>query len=164
MTDDGKGYLEKLRDPRWQKRRLQICERDDWACQNCFDTKATLHVHHRYYENGEDPWEADDRALVTLCESCHQLEKKPARREAEDLLIRALREHLFATELRELARLTARVFEKWGNTKDARPILIELLCMTLEDPTCHPSHSYGEALKGYADEASRRDVDPPRGP
>lgn len=31
MTD--KTYAEKLKDPRWQKRRLEIFERDDWTCQ-----------------------------------------------------------------------------------------------------------------------------------
>ena len=28
-------YYRKLRDPRWQKRRLEIFARDDWTCQGC---------------------------------------------------------------------------------------------------------------------------------
>lgn len=42
-------YIEKLRDPRWQKKRLQILERDGFACQSCYDTETTLHVHHCTY-------------------------------------------------------------------------------------------------------------------
>lgn len=32
-------YKEKLKDPRWQKKRLQIFERDDWCCQKCGDER-----------------------------------------------------------------------------------------------------------------------------
>ena len=46
-------YAEKLKDPRWQKKRLEILERDAWVCQKCFDTKSTLHVHHRIYNGGD---------------------------------------------------------------------------------------------------------------
>ena len=31
-----------------------------------------LNVHHKYYVLGKKPWEYEDNALVTLCESCHQ--------------------------------------------------------------------------------------------
>jgi hypothetical protein len=67
-------YKEKLKDPRWQKKRLQIFERDEWACKMCCSTTKTLQVHHvRYYKNC-DPWDYDDADLVTLCESCHEAE------------------------------------------------------------------------------------------
>jgi Leu/Phe-tRNA-protein transferase len=33
-----------------------------------------LHVHHKYYESGKEPWDYDERALLTLCESCHHVE------------------------------------------------------------------------------------------
>jgi len=64
-------YSELLRDPRWQKRRLQIMDRDGFQCQECFDDKKTLNVHHRRYIRNRDPWEYDDGDLVTLCEDCH---------------------------------------------------------------------------------------------
>lgn len=67
-------YSEKLKDPRWQKRRLTILERDEWHCQMCFDSETMLVVHHRYYTPGAQPWEYDDDALVTLCDNCHQYE------------------------------------------------------------------------------------------
>lgn len=62
-------YSEKLKDPRWQKVRLQVLNRDEFTCQHCGDTEATLHVHHLSY-NGE-PWEAENHLLITLCEVCH---------------------------------------------------------------------------------------------
>lgn len=65
-------YLEKLRDPRWQKKRLQILDRDLWRCRKCADGSKTLHVHHQFYKDGAEPWEYEDFALVTLCSDCHE--------------------------------------------------------------------------------------------
>ena len=62
-------YGEKLKDPRWQKKRLEILERDDWTCQGCWATEKTLHVHHLAYTN--NPWDAEAEDLMTLCDSCH---------------------------------------------------------------------------------------------
>lgn len=67
-------YSEKLKDPRWQRRRLEILERDGWACTNCEAKDQTLHVHHKRYERGKQPWESDDDDLETLCEWCHTKE------------------------------------------------------------------------------------------
>jgi len=64
-------YKEQLLDPRWQKKRLSILERDDWRCQYCHDNKSTLMVHHLIYEH-EFAWEADDDTLITLCNKCHK--------------------------------------------------------------------------------------------
>lgn len=65
-------YAEKLKDPRWQKRRLEIMERDKWACQKCGSKEDTLHVHHVNYNKGAAPWEYDDKELVTFCLACHE--------------------------------------------------------------------------------------------
>lgn len=64
-------YGEKLKDPRWQRKRLEIMDRDEWTCQECGDTTRTLHVHHKKY-TGENPWDAPDDDLVTICEVCHE--------------------------------------------------------------------------------------------
>ena len=64
-------YTEKLKDPRWQKKRLQIMSRDNFTCQLCGSDKNTLHVHHKSY-NG-DPWESENNDLITLCEDCHAI-------------------------------------------------------------------------------------------
>ena len=69
-------YWEKLLDPRWQKKRLEILNRENFTCQTCGDASSTLHVHHGYYEKGLDPWEYDSDTLRCLCESCHESEQR----------------------------------------------------------------------------------------
>lgn len=98
----GLTYGEKLKDPRWQKRRLQILERDEWACQSCFDTEATLHVHHRYYEKGAEPWDSPDGALITLCEECHDNESREMA-QLLDGLGEELRRRFLAEEVCDIA-------------------------------------------------------------
>lgn len=66
-------YWEKLKDPRWQKKRLEVLERDKFTCITCGDTESTLHVHHGYYEKGLEPWEYELNTLWTLCEECHKV-------------------------------------------------------------------------------------------
>jgi hypothetical protein len=67
-----KTYYEKLRDPRWQRKRLEIMERDEFACCHCGDFESTLNVHHAYYAAKTDPWDYEEGSLVTLCEDCHK--------------------------------------------------------------------------------------------
>jgi len=63
-------YSQKLKDPRWQKKRLEILERDKWTCQICHQDDDTLHVHHVEYRKCE-PWETPNELLTSLCEICH---------------------------------------------------------------------------------------------
>lgn len=65
-------YAQKLKDPRWQRKRLEIMERDKFACQRCQSTENTLNVHHRTYRKGAEPWDYENENFVTLCEGCHQ--------------------------------------------------------------------------------------------
>jgi len=95
-------YLEKLKDPRWQKKRLEVFERDKWTCQRCYDTETTLNIHHRYYKDKADPWDYLLKALVTLCENCHS-EEREVRPSYEQGLLYALREKFFAEDVSELA-------------------------------------------------------------
>lgn len=78
MTSKTK-YSELLRDPRWQKRRLEIFERDDFRCGTCDSKDKTLHVHHLYYVSGRSPWEYPDWAFQTLCKPCHDDVSKDCR-------------------------------------------------------------------------------------
>ena len=87
-------YSEKLKDPRWQKKRLEIFQRDEFTCQSCGDKESTLHLHHVYYETGALPWEYPDEALVTLCVACHEDEHE-AMKEA----IASLRRQMAASGL-----------------------------------------------------------------
>lgn len=66
-------YSELLKDPRWQKKRLKILERDKWTCQVCEEKTKTLHVHHLRYNKNPNPWEIDDNFLITLCVDCHEI-------------------------------------------------------------------------------------------
>lgn len=68
-------YSEKLRDPRWQKKRLKILERDRWQCQACHSDSRNLQVHHLIYRK-VDPWDYPDECYQTLCEDCHVLRQQ----------------------------------------------------------------------------------------
>ena len=72
MIQTMKTYFEKLKDPRWQRKRLEIMQRDEFVCKICYDGESTLNVHHCYYGKKRDPWDYDDDHLMTLCEECHK--------------------------------------------------------------------------------------------
>ena len=96
-------YSEKLRDPRWQKKRLEILSRDCFTCRGCGDKTRTLHVHHRNYQRGKEPWDYANSVLVTLCEDCHEYERT-GRTEETDRLLEALRINGYlASEIGSLA-------------------------------------------------------------
>jgi hypothetical protein len=89
-------YSELLLDPRWQRKRLEIMQRDDFTCQKCSCSSDTLNVHHCYYENGLSPWEYPDSSLLTLCKLCHSEEKPYAQR--KQLLAKGFGINGFITE------------------------------------------------------------------
>jgi hypothetical protein len=66
-----KSYWEKLQDPRWQRRRLEALEKAEFACELCYDNESPLHVHHKEYFKGREPWEYELEQLAVLCEGCH---------------------------------------------------------------------------------------------
>lgn len=57
-------------DPRWQKLRLQVFERDKWRCVGCGDSTSTLVAHHKKYVG--EIWESPLSDLQTLCMNCHE--------------------------------------------------------------------------------------------
>ncbi len=67
-----KSYADLLHDPRWQRKRLQVLDRDGWKCTECGEHESELQVHHRYYAKDRKPWEYEGTALVTLCDPCHE--------------------------------------------------------------------------------------------
>lgn len=67
-------YRERLRDPRWQQVRLRIFERDGFVCRCCGRGDEQLHAHHLFYRQGVAPWEYAHEELITLCDSCHEVE------------------------------------------------------------------------------------------
>lgn len=76
-------YAQKLKDPRWQMKRLQIMKRDKFTCQLCGDKETTLNVHHKKYTYGKDPWDYENSMLITLCEHCHKEVEYIKRREVK---------------------------------------------------------------------------------
>lgn len=64
-------YAEQLRHPFWQRKRLQVLERDGWSCTTCGARETTLHVHHKRYIKGRQVWEYELDDLVSFCENCH---------------------------------------------------------------------------------------------
>ena len=126
-----KTYSEKLRDPRWQKKRLRVLERDEWTCQGCGDSESTLHVHHRYYTKGAEPWEYPDGSLQTLCEDCHQTENE-YRPGAEAELLHAMRRHFSYDEVSDLA---VSILNGVEITPQHMPrVILEAVCYTLTHP------------------------------
>ena len=69
-----KAYSEKFKDPRWQKTRLEVLNRDQWRCRACGKGDKTLNVHHLFYSPDliDTPWECPNTHLMTLCDECHQ--------------------------------------------------------------------------------------------
>lgn len=67
-------YAEKLKDPRWQKKRLEVLSKNDFSCEVCGDAKSTLHVHHKEYFKNREPWEYEVDQLACICKECHQNE------------------------------------------------------------------------------------------
>ena len=67
-------YSEQLKSPMWQKKRLEIMEKDNFTCQICGDNESTLNVHHLHYEKGKKVHEYEPKHLITLCENCHKEE------------------------------------------------------------------------------------------
>jgi hypothetical protein len=67
-------YSQLLLDPRWQRCRLEVFQRDGWRCRNCRTETRQLHAHHVAYLKGRAPWEYEQSWLVSLCGMCHDAE------------------------------------------------------------------------------------------
>lgn len=68
------GYKKLLRDPRWQKRRLEVLNAANWKCEDagCQRNDSLLEVHHCYYIWGRDPWDYPRDCFIALCGGCHE--------------------------------------------------------------------------------------------
>ena len=74
-------YAQERKDPRWQRKRLEIMKRDDFECVDCGSKDKTLNVHHAYYISGRKPWQYPKWSFSTLCWECHQERHEPSRDE-----------------------------------------------------------------------------------
>ena len=67
-----KTYAEKLKSPLWQKKRLQVFDRDNWTCQKYKIRGGKLHPHHiqNFAEHPELRFEVSNG--ITLSEKAHR--------------------------------------------------------------------------------------------
>lgn len=105
-------YSEKLQDPRWQKKRLEVFEQAGWKCERCDSKDKTMHVHHGYYEKGIEPWGYDNSTLHCLCWECHEViqeRTQEAYRKIAQLPAKAL--YAFELELKRFGKFCDSVVE-----------------------------------------------------
>lgn len=114
-------YSDKLKDLRWQKKRLEILEAAKWQCEDCGKGEAdgiTLHVHHCHYERGKEPWEYSRNELMAVCEACHD-RRSDLEHDAHLALARILR---FACDgspgHASLSELTTDLVHHWDSISD----------------------------------------------
>lgn len=138
-------YAEKLRDPRWQKKRLEVMERDHFSCIGCGNDKETLNVHHKYYVRGKEPWEYELSAFMTLCETCHEFESVNRRTAEEKILLAFKRAGFFAGHLEELAE-ALETTEEWITAHDP---FVSALAKAIRDRDfgSYVLNSYFESIK-----------------
>jgi hypothetical protein len=116
-------YSKKLKDPRWQKKRLEIMERDEWKCKWCKSKTEQLNVHHLIYFPKTEIWEYPSSLLVTLCDDCHKDEHEQKR--VEKLITAILRTSFGPYGLDKLAD----AFEKLAKIeKGDREIILGCVC------------------------------------
>jgi hypothetical protein len=82
-------YSKKLGNPLWQRRRLEVFNRDNFTCTHCGSDKKELQVHHLDYIPGIEPWEYPLDMLTTLCIDCHAAEN--GRQRHENYLLNSLK-------------------------------------------------------------------------
>lgn len=73
MEEPKQSYSQKLKSPKWQKKRLEVLSRDEFKCTLCGNDQLTLHVHHHSYEKTRNPWDSPLEELTTYCHVCHEM-------------------------------------------------------------------------------------------
>lgn len=66
-----KEYSKLLNTNAWKNKRMIILTRDGFKCTKCEKSDCILHVHHKIYIAGRNPWEYNNKHLITLCKECH---------------------------------------------------------------------------------------------
>lgn len=78
-----KNYSDKLKNPNWQKKRLEVLNLRGFKCELCGCETKELHVHHRFYLKGRDIWEYDNDVFQVLCCDCHEKEHSKINKQIE---------------------------------------------------------------------------------
>lgn len=64
-------YADKLRDPRWENRRMWFVRKHGAWCRSCKRKGIEFQVHHKVYRKGVEPWDHTDDEMILLCRGCH---------------------------------------------------------------------------------------------
>jgi hypothetical protein len=62
---------EQYNHPLWQKKRLEVMQRDHFHCMFCGSREKQLHVHHNTYD-GAYLWTCSLASMITVCGECHE--------------------------------------------------------------------------------------------
>lgn len=128
-----KDYYILLKSPLWQKKRLEIMQRDNFSCRSCGCKDKMLHVHHLYYVKGKNPWDYPNDAFLTLCEECHNKIHKKSKKPTKDIIKSAIGKKVFFRGLIKEKRITPTekivlsfvlTHEKANNTEIAKTLSI----------------------------------------
>jgi len=68
-------YIDQIKSGNWQRKRLEIFQRDKFQCRVCGE-ETNIQVHHLYYIPNMSIWEYDNEAMVTVCKYHHELLNK----------------------------------------------------------------------------------------
>jgi len=142
-------YQQKLLDPRWQKKRLEILSRDDFTCQSCFSKVDTLHVHHRIYQAG-DPWDTQDIYLISLCDNCHAHETNNLKF-SSDSFTKILKSRFFSYEIDAIAEGFAEMPREYPSD-----VLSEVIKYSFSDETALESmvNMYFDSISNNLEKAN----------
>lgn len=66
-------YKDQIKHSNWQKKRLEIMQRDSFKCTICGNGEKQLHIHHLYYLPNTMIWEYDNESLKTVCFEHHEI-------------------------------------------------------------------------------------------
>lgn len=120
-------YTEMLRDPRWQRKRLEVMQRDGFACRACSSTTKTLNVHHNlYFGHGHPPWQYPDQTLITLCEDCHA-EEEALKKHMDGCLVMFFRQGgALNSDVHRICTMVNEITERPGGLAMIQHVLSEL--------------------------------------
>lgn len=98
-------YAKKLQNPLWQKKRLEILQRDEFKCLHCGCDDKELQVHHRWYQFGKDVWDYPDTCFETLCFECHEYIEMCIKSSTSDMQVMIRKTHLDQVDYGCICRL-----------------------------------------------------------
>lgn len=104
-------YSRKLQNPKWQKKRLEIMQRDNFQCKLCGCNDKELHVHHRWYQFGNEIWDYPDSCFETLCFECHEYIEMNIKDSTSDIQVMLRRTLLNQDDYNVICRLLIHLSE-----------------------------------------------------